>query len=645
MADDHDEGSRVRPINSIGSSEPSTHRAAIGISIMALAGLAVLIFGLDATVEPQAEPELVAQSSTTTASDQGDGFAACDPTPLAEWLAQEPPNANTWPSDSIAALTERNALIVRGLIISFEPRAKNEVEGTVIVVQLSHATLPPARSVNGHFSLWVPLQFQPTAILRAEFVAFLTGEQVHHPTGTGQAAWQFHTEGLWISCETESPTEPVFGQPEGFGWDAILAGRPTIDELWTLAITRQGSTEEPLGEPSLVESGVAVYDLLLIDGGRFRLSLPALLASDDLTLIQRPGPSPVLIVGRSAMITIAFDLCRNQSGMWVNRLGSTVVVSDDGVRVCRPDELIAMQVATSNIAFPPEAHDAFDLRPIYVAGQYGAAVNRASPHLADCSNCAPRGPLLFPDMDLVVNRTGDTAVTGVDLGALQEIWTWDIGGFSALIHGGPFLRLDPATGIEEWRIDRDPGESESGLSGHGGETWFLRSSFHIEGDDRAPILRRINPETGELLWTANGRQGTEWQSSRAVVISGLVVLMDRPNNPQLPIAPAGGALHAYDAETGRPAWTTDLKSPSDVYGYGLVAVLDFEEGPALIVDTVDGDIVRVDPANGAVLWRTAVSEGRIGGTDLAPDGSIAIDIQTLQGHLLLDPASGERFGS
>jgi hypothetical protein len=137
-----------------------------------------------------------------------------------------------------------------------------------------------------------------------------------------------------------------------------------------LAAVRVATRDDPqvsvatqtLGAPAFVKDGAAVYDLRLIDGERFRLSIPEALAG-DLTLTQQPGPSPIAIDGASASIAITFGCCPNQDAMTENHLGSAVARSGGLINVCRPDELLVM-VVTAKVNPADVDLDRFDLRPI-----------------------------------------------------------------------------------------------------------------------------------------------------------------------------------------------------------------------------------------------------------------------------------------
>lgn len=398
-----------------------------------------------------------------------------------------------------------------------------------------------------------------------------------------------------------------------------------------------------------VDGGVGVYDLKLGEGGRFRLTLPTALAT-DLTLREPPAPAPITLEGPEVSISLTFEHCPNQAGMSWNSLGSTVATVDDVIRVCRPDEFIAMEVRPA-LPFDPSLAEAVDLRPIELGPRYRSVLIAQWEGLASCGNCAPWGPMVYPEAGVAVNRTGPTQVTAVDLETLAEVWTVDTGGFDTYLHGGPaavylevtggpLLSLDPENGSERWRIERDPDERNAGLSGHAGEAWLLRSSFSIEGDDRPPLLRRIDPASGEVLWTSQGRAGTEWQWDGPVVIDGHLVIMDVTNNPGVPVDPAGGAVLGFELASGEPTWTTGFNSPTEAYDFGLIAVFDFEDGSALIVRTIDGDIVRIEPGTGAIRWRTLVANGRLSGTEFGPGGRLALAVMTPDRLLIIDSDTG-----
>lgn len=433
------------------------------------------------------------------------------------------------------------------------------------------------------------------------------------------------------------------------------ASDPTVQSTSPLP-TRPGTTTtgQPPGAPRVISprtltDGAGIYALELADGGRFRLTLPEALAT-DLTIDEPPAPAPITLAGPAATIAITFEHCPDQAGMSWNPLGSTVATVDDVIRVCRPDELIAMEIRPA-IPSDPALAEAVDLRPIELGPRYRTVLISQWEELAGCGNCAPWGPMVYPEERVAVHRTGPTSVTAIDLDTLADVWSIDTGGFNTYLHGGPdavylevtggpFISLDPETGRERWRLEREPDERNAGLSGHADHIWLLRSSFSVEGDDRPPLLRRIDPSTGEVLWTAEGRAGTEWQWDGPAVIDGMVAIMDVPNNPGVPVEPVGGAVLGFEPASGEHAWTTGLDSPTEAYDYNLIAVFEFEDGPALFVKTIDGDLLRIEPTTGAVRWRQFIGRADFTGTDLGPGGRLALDLTTPGEQILIDVDTG-----
>lgn len=406
----------------------------------------------------------------------------------------------------------------------------------------------------------------------------------------------------------------------------------------------------PLGPASFIADGAAVYDLQLSDGGRFRLSLPERLAG-DFTVTERSQGSPILVEGATADIEISLAYCEGRGALNPNPLGSTVAIVDVSALLCRPDELIVMDVAA--VGLTPSDAEYFDLRPIAFGPRYGLARTAVSPELGSCGNCAPHGPMVFTVENVVVNSTGRSKVTAVDLDTLEERWTYDSTHFGTFLHGGEggvfvgvdgglFTKLDPATGDQLWQIPLDWIDRDLGLSGHGDDVWILRSSAIGEGQHWPPTVRRIDIESGDVLWTAGGYKGTDWHPSRpivfddAVVLSGLTDMFADEDGPLI-----GGFVRAFDVDTGDTLWTTDLEIAAPAFIVGAVEVLDFESGRALLVRTSDREVLRLDPIDGSILWRfDSVPVTQLDGTDFDATGTLAIDARTPIGGVLIDPLTG-----
>lgn len=340
--------------------------------------------------------------------------------------------------------------------------------------------------------------------------------------------------------------------------------------------------------------------------------------------------------------------------MVVNSQGSAIGVNGTTLLICRPDDLLATTFDTGNateITLTNSDMEAFDVRIITPGAAYSSARNNQWPELRNCSQCSPGGPYAFPEVGVVVHRTGDARVTAVSTDDLAEVWTRDLDGYGMTLHGGPsgvyvevlgngFLRLDPATGETVWQLAQDSAERSSALTGHRGEVWLLRSSFGVTGDERAPLVRSIDVETGETRWQAAGRPASSWQWTRPVVMDNVVVMMDVSTwagDPDLPSA----RLQAFDAATGALLWSTKLDSHIEAFDRELLVVSEFETSNALLARTIEGELLRVDPQSGEVLWRQTIGSGLIGGTAYGDDGRLMIDVSNVGGSTLIDPDTGE----
>ncbi len=634
---------------------PAPARRGPGPRVLAAAALVLAALGIAALVRLVSDGEgttnLATQDATQDTAtqpgpvvdgDDGGPVASqrCDVGGLADSLGQGLPTVDYEPWDSLQELAAASPRVVRGRLLS----AVAAEGGTMLDIDVIEAVGEGGRS-RLPASVWTPATQPPAGPLGGEVVAFLTGEVVGD-----QQAWIVDVEGLWVGCDAFSPARSVIVEPTAPGWDASASG-VTLEELWLAASWPEGERTSVLEAPALVEGDAAVYDVRLSDGSRFRLSIPEELA-ERFDVRERPTPAPVVIEGERSTITVSYQSCDHQEDMTENALGSLVDIRAGAVRICRPDEALVTHIETVT-TFEPGVADLFDLRAVELGWDYAQALESAWPTVSSCPFCSPFGPLELRAENVVVHTAGAGSVTAVDLDSLATVWTVVPGGAETYLQGGDpvglyisvpggFLRLDPATGEEVWRIDRSPNEGDVQLSGHAGELWLLWSSFPSAGDDQAPLLRRIEPARGQVLWTATGREGTDWQPTWPVVLEGVAVMMDVPVNPQVPLSPSGATLRAYDIESGALAWTTDLASPTEAFETQLVTVADLEDGPALVVRTLDDAVLRVDPGSGEILWRRDAAGAEVGGTDRGPDGSLAIVLALGDGgRLLLDPGTGD----
>ena len=563
----------------------------------------------------------------------------CDTGALAASLRQGMPEPDYQPTESLDELIAQSEGIVRGQLVA----AREGLGGIVIDFKpsgyLGAADTPPSAVISA-------ARVAPAGELTGNVIAFLAGEPVLDPQRPDVQVWHVAVEGLWVACDDTSPAVSVQAEPGGGWWDP-LGGTVSLDELWRHAQFPGGETTSQL--PSLtIDEGAALYDIRLVGGERLRLALPPTLA-ETFELVEQPAPAPIRLSGDATTIEIRFGLCEGEDSMTLNASGMATARSSGSIRGCRVDEQLRLEVLTS-AEIPDGIEDQLDLRLISSGTRYGPVQASLWPAYAEC--CAPWGPLRPEGSDVVVNRIANTVVEAVDATDLRRVWSVDTGGAAASLHpgpgvmvevtDGPFLRLDPTTGAVVWQIERSQ-EHAAGLSGHSAGVWLLRSSFSSEGDDRPPVLRRIDVDSGAVLWTAFGRPSTEWQPDRPIVLDDLAIAMDVWSSAE-DRDDDGATVRAFDLDTGAPVWATPLDSSGLGFSTGLLAVFEFETGNALVARTLQGDILRIDPLNGEILWRTTVSGARFGGTDLDENGALALDVVTPGGRVLLDPDTGEPVG-
>lgn len=475
-----------------------------------------------------------------------------------------------------------------------------------------------------------------------------------------EPVWAVDHEGLWIGCRDDVLAASVFSQPEGPGWDAVTDGGTSLDELWHAAIGAPDPAGVPLGEPLRPGDGTAIFDVTLTTNDRLRVSVPSNILEGLDTVIELPDQTGVTLAGRFGQLRINFGECEVEPDlealMTENRQGSTAaLIGMFFVSLCRSDDLLTSSFEPSTLpgtAVPPDI-EAFDVRLMRPGAAHNAAMQRHRPGMLDCTGCSPSGPHEYPDAGVIVNRTGATRLTAVSTRDLAEVWTRDLGGIGVSMRGGAdalyvevvgdgFHRLDPATGESVWRIDQDVDERNTSLSGHSDDVHLLQSTIGVAGDSRPPLLRSIDRESGAVRWQAEGRSGSQWHGSRPAILDGVVVMMDVSRSAdQADSPPPGATLRAFDVATGDQRWVTELDSTAEANSQDLMFVSEFDFGPALLVRTSEGDLLRVEPSSGAILWRQWIGTADLTGTDYDATGRLAIDLLRNGQRIHINPETGE----
>ncbi len=381
--------------------------------------------------------------------------------------------------------------------------------------------------------------------------------------------------------------------------------------------------------PRTVTNDTVIAALTLSDGTRFMLQLPAS-RGDDLYLVE-PGLSggPGLIEGRDFGANFIYDYCGGQDAGHINPSGSVIIDRDPHeVTLCRPDQF-TMLTFRSDLAFTPEETDQFHLIPVAYGTRFAEALIGEEAVVSQC--CFEQfGPNEVSGAILVSNGYQDGRVVALDPQTLVPIWSQDIGDES-LLHGvagaglednvlivspdyGKILGLNPTDGAIVWEInfeiDFDDDLFVNRLQAAPNGVWVAALDYRSEGDSRAPELIAFNPDDGEISWSAAGLDGTNWQGTPMIISESAVVIMDVPETA------ASASLLAFELATGDRLWATSLMSANAWYPPNELMLADHGRD-LLLTLTVEGDLLRIDPGTGAVIWRSTTGLGRFVG--LGPD--------------------------
>ena len=130
------------------------------------------------------------------------------------------------------------------------------------------------------------------------------------------------------------------------------------------------------------------------------------------------------------------------------------------------------------------------------------------------------------------------------------------------------IAVDATNGDERWRAEfGEYARVTRAVALDNGE-WLIAIEFTNEGDPSPPQLARLDAH-GSVLWTAAGREGTDWAWDDPIVSSGRAFMRDVPHA----WADAGPvSVTAFDIETGDLLWRTELDSTSEGYPTRSLAI-------------------------------------------------------------------------
>ncbi len=391
--------------------------------------------------------------------------------------------------------------------------------------------------------------------------------------------------------------------------------------------------------------GYVIADIKLTDGSRFMLQLPAS-RGEGLTL-ARPAPSGVdaLIEGRNVRGLLRFDHCPGEAGH-INPQASVVIDGDPNrVTLCRPDQFTQITLESDEPLTPGET-DLLHIIPVAYGSKFLESLIGAELLVEQC--CFDEfGPVHVDGAILVSSGYQGGQVMALDPDTLVPLWTTSIGDAS-LLHGltgstgfnasngvlivspqrGSVLGIDSSDGHHLWTIELGDGFVIN-VSAVSDELWLVAVSYETAGDLRAPELIAFDPNDGEVTWSARGFAGTGWQHTPLVISTRTVIALDVAET-----APAS-SVHAFDLATGQRRWVARVGGAGNRFPPSDLMVADSDRD-LLLVMTIDGDVVRLDPNDGNELWRTTTGFGTF--TALSP---ASVTVMRANDEIDIDLESGD----
>ncbi|MDH4280016.1 MAG: PQQ-binding-like beta-propeller repeat protein [Acidimicrobiia bacterium] len=218
--------------------------------------------------------------------------------------------------------------------------------------------------------------------------------------------------------------------------------------------------------------------------------------------------------------------------------------------------------------------------------------------------------------------------------------------------GRGIANLDPATGDVRWRLALDG--TVDGVQGVPGVGWFVWSSFTGEGDHRPPVVLRVDPVSGEVLWRTEGRSGFDWRGGPLAVSDDQIFVADVADTSEdavwvaEPSRPAPGgrsSIRVYDVERGALDFAVAVDGWVGVAtGAPLVHVLPNEDEPIVLATVLPGLLSRIDPSDGMIRWSQPLDPAvtyRSAGTE---DGTRVVRVSASPaGSYYLDAETGRRL--
>ncbi len=574
---------------------------------------------LVAESEPTSTTTVPERSEESTPTDAAD----CGAAEAASLLASQAGPFDYQPSPDPNSLA-RGRVAVRGQLVM--------ASGSTLLVKAfaDTATTRPWGSAVGRLEV-AGARFSNVE-LGGFFVAFVDPEIVD---GTASLA----VEGLWIACVDRFAAIPVFATDYAPGWDDFLASRGSLDDLWRIGQFPDGERRTTFAA-ELVENDASVFAVTLVTGERLRLRLPVSLG-DEFTLTETAVRGALGLAGDNWSGSLLLGNCRHEdfdrSRLTANAQGALVASVGQDVLLCRPEDRLSMRLTV----------------PAERAAETAAAIDlRVFDHGTELWRDEFDQPLLFGDVrfgdfgpNVLVKESDDGTIAAFDYDTLATRWTVDSEapaptlysgrGVVHVVAGERLTTIDVVDGSVQWETRLAAGEGAPDVFQVIDDTLLIATSFD---DDRAPQLQRIDAVSGAVLWTSEGRKGAKWEPLRWLdIVAGRILLVDDLDEG------SPGVL-AFDPDSGELLWSAELEQRSGTTDTGASSIANLEV-QGVYVTTRYGDLFRINPGTGAILWRSEVEVLGVNGTDYGADGTtLGLGVDLIAETGLVDFRTGELLG-
>lgn len=393
-------------------------------------------------------------------------------------------------------------------------------------------------------------------------------------------------------------------------------------------------------EPLRLDGGVSLISVEMDDGTRIAVLVPTEVVPGRVEV--NPDSTTAQINADGFEASLSYEFCPGdlQDRGSLNARGSVIARTGETLTVCRPDQLLVLEVVSS-AEISGQGEEAFDMVPVDLGPEYLTAVE---PNMPFC--CDAFGPLRVGPLVITANRFTSGQVNAWDYETLKPEWTTDIGQYSMLLGlkddlviategRGGFVALDVSTGDINWEAELLTDEEIVGVESEDDSVWYISTEFPVTGSTEAPRLYAFDIDSGTRLWMAEGRPETNLQWVNPAVFPDRIVVMDTPRLVGESITTTSHLL-AFDRDTGELIWSTDLGDSTEAFSDRLLAG-DPDRG-ILIAATPAGEVLSVDPETGEIIWQTETGFSRI--IDI---GTTTVRLEQGNSEVELDLQTGERI--